>query len=334
MLQQLLLASALSVISSLPAASSPGVAPPPPSFSSWARAHKRVYSSSEELSLRRSIYASNAALIASHNAAQPPPSWTMGVNDFSDLSPSEFSSRMRGGFRPPSRRAPPAPAAAGNSTAPSLPASVDWTLHGAVTDVKNQGACGSCWAFSAVAAIEGAHALRSGNLTSLSEQQVCDCASKDGCGGGSMQGAFEWAIKNGGLCTLAAYPYRAKNQACRAGCAKQAAIAAFHGVAEGEAALMAAIAERPVSVAVEADQASFQHYRSGVMSAACGTKLDHGVLAVGYGQVEKGLAFYKIKNSWGSDWGEKGYIRLARGSYNGAHGQCGVQMDPSYPVAK
>jgi C1A family cysteine protease len=128
--------------------------------------------------------------------------------------------------------------------------------------------------------------------------------------------------------------YTAKDGRCKTTCEKVAHITGYKGVpGSSETALMTALVERPVSVAVEADQSSFQHYSAGVMAAACGTKLDHGVLAVGYG-TEAGKDFYRIKNSWGAGWGDRGYILLARGAaHNGAKGQCGVQMDPSFPVA-
>jgi C1A family cysteine protease len=306
--------------------------PPPPPFSAWAQARGRVYATPEERALRARVYAANAAAIAAHNARGAP--WRMAVNDFSDLTAAEFKSRVASGYKAPPHAPPPAAHVAAGSGG-AAPGSVDWTSRGAVTAVKNQGSCGSCWAFSAVGALEGAHFLATKELVSLSEQNVCDCASKAGCSGGSMDAAFAWVQKNKGLCTEAAYPYHAKDEACHdSACAKVGPIRGFAGVkADDEAALVAALAGRPVSVAIEADQASFQHYRDGVLTAACGTKLDHGVLAVGYG-VQDRHAFFKVKNSWGASWGDKGYVLLARnGTHNGAHGQCGILMSPSYPEA-
>ena len=295
-----------------------------PSFAEWVSAHGKRYSSREELVLRRSIYASNVAFIDAHNALNA--SWSMAVNAFSDLSGDEFKAAYTGGYRAAGAR--PATLFAPPKMAP--PADVDWRTKGAVTAVKDQGGCGSCWAFSATGAIEGAYFISSKKLVSLSEQQVMSCDSKDGCGGGNMQSAFEWVIKNKGQCSEREYPYKAKNEPCRGNCTKEGFIKSYEGVAsKDEAALVAAIAGRPVAVAIEADQASFQHYRSGVMTGACGTKLDHGVLAVGY-TAEGSI----IKNSWGAGWGDKGYITLARGKYNGDEGQCGVQIDPSFPVGE
>lgn len=268
-------------------------APPPPAFDEWRAAFGRSYASAEEVRHRAAVYAANVAIMVAHNARHEP--WQMGVNAFSDLTAAEFSARVKsGGYRSAG-----APTLAPPTTVvpPNVPASVDWETAGAVTKVKNQGDCGSCWAFSAVAAIEGAYWLATKKLVSLSEQNVMDCSSKAACSGGSMAAAFAWVEKNGGVCNESSYPYKARDEACHeAGCEKIAPLNSAHGVAANdEAALLAALAARPVSVAIEADQASFQHYRSGVLTAACGTKLDHGVLAVGYGVTTTGLGYYKVR---------------------------------------
>jgi C1A family cysteine protease len=293
----------------------------------------KKYSSPEELTLRRSIYEANSATIRAHNALSLP--WQMGTNSFSDLSPAEFRAALPALLQPSSSAAAAAASSPPLFTAPSSapPAEWDWSTKGAVTPVKNQGGCGSCWAFSATGSIEGAVFLHTGRLHSLSEQQIVDCDSKNGCGGGSMQSAFEYVIRAKGQCNESAYPYRARDGKCVDHCARVGVISGFRGVASrSEADLVAAIAGRPVSVAIEADQASFQHYSRGVLTAACGSKLDHGVLAVGYGS-QAGEDFYKIKNSWGAGWGDKGYVLLGRGAKYGGDGQCGVQVDASFATA-
>jgi KDEL-tailed cysteine endopeptidase len=183
--------------------------------------------------------------------------------------------------------------------------------------------------------VEGAWFLKNKTLVSLSEQQLVDCSSSEGnqgCNGGLMDYGFKYVINNKGLTTEAAYPYTAMDGTCKKGLKSAATISSFTDVpANSQLALMNAIVQQPVSVAVEADQNSFQFYAGGVMTKACGTNLDHGVLAVGYG-TEGGQDYYKVKNSWGADWGLKGYILLGRGSAFGSSGQCGIQMDPSYPV--
>jgi C1A family cysteine protease len=300
-----------------------------PSFFTWAKDYSMVYSSRNEMMLRKQIYDSNVAMISKHNLGNS--SWTMAVNKFADLSPQEFKNMFASCKMNVS-----------NTTSSVLeytaaPASVNWTAKGAVTPVKNQQQCGSCWAFSTTGSTEGAHFLKAGNLVSLSEQQLVDCSGSEGnqgCNGGLMDYAFQYIIKNKGLGSEVAYPYTASDGTCKT-VPSVVTLSGFKDVpVNSETALMTAVAQQPVSVAVEADQSVFQFYSGGVMSSACGTQLDHGVLAVGYGTDSKsGLDYWTVKNSWGADWGMNGYILLARGAKFNPSGQCGIQMAASYPIA-
>jgi cathepsin L len=212
-----------------------------------------------------------------------------------------------------------------------LAGALDWRQKGAVTPVKNQGQCGSCWAFSAVAALEGAHAVSTGSLVPLSEQQLNDCSwaqGNEGCNGGLMDQSFQYVISNKGITTGAAYPYTARDGKCKTDVPVAATISSYVNVeANSEDSLMKAINLGPVSVAIQASSMAFQFYSGGVLSdKSCGTNLDHGVTLVGYG-TENNVDYWIVKNSWGGSWGESGYIRMVRGQ-----NQCGIAADACYPV--
>jgi C1A family cysteine protease len=199
-----------------------------------------------------------------------------------------------------------------------------------------QGECGSCWAFSATGAIEGAWFLKHNRAFNLSEQQLMDCSGPEGdesCNGGLMDDAFQFVIDNKGIATEECYPYQALDQAsCNQTCKSVASIASFKDVpfnesnANDDVPLMVAIQFGPVSVAIEADQPVFQSYTGGVINdTSCGIQLDHGVLLVGYGNDAKYGSFWTIKNSWGEEWGEKGFGRIAR-----TQNMCGINTEASY----
>jgi len=310
-------------------------------FFGWLQEHKVTPLSGEVFVHYLENFIANDKFIEQHNAMGK--SFTVGHNKFSHMNAEEWKEYVQaGGVKPqPSTAAKVHVSPADAST---LPASVDWSTQGAVTPVKDQGNCGSCWSFSTTGALEGASFIKNGQLISLSEQNFVSCdnflhgGSDRGCSGGLMDNAFTWATKNGGVCTEADYPYTSgttgTNGSCnQSSCSKVATSAPKSHTdvtVNSDSAMMSALVQQPVSVAIEADQQAFQLYTSGVFTAACGTNLDHGVLTVGYGTLD-GLDYYKVKNSWGASWGMDGYILLERG-VSQPEGQCGILSGPpSYP---
>jgi len=309
-------------------------------FFDWLSEHKIEVPSGERFVHHLQNFANNDDLIEDTNAKGLP--YKLGHNKFSHLSNEEWKIEVRLGLDRSNVTSTNIHAAPADLT--TLPSSVDWTTAGAVTGVKDQGQCGSCWSFSTTGALEGAYKIKYGSLTSFSEQNFVDCDTllngghDHGCNGGLMDNAFAWAQKNGGVCTEADYPYvsgttKTAGTCTQSKCTKNANVApkSFTDVTKNsDSAMMSALAQQPVSIAIEADQSTFQLYKSGVLTAPCGTNLDHGVLAVGYGTLN-GVDYYKVKNSWGTSWGLDGYILLARG-ISQVGGQCGMLMGPpSYP---
>ena len=301
-------------------------------FSNFQERFSKRYKTLQEMELRFQTFRTNIRNIILHNLDYTQ-NFTMGINQFTDLTPQEFKDQFVGGMKTPLGSYGCLTYSSGSSGSPS---SVDWRTKGSVTSVKDQGQCGSCWTFSATGAVEGAWAISKGQLLELSEQELVDCATgisygSYGCNGGQMEGAFKFIIKNG-LCSLASYPYTAKDGACQQCSAISQITSCFDVKPNDQVSLKAAVAKQPVAVAIEADTRYFQSYSGGVLtSTSCGSNLDHGVLVVGYG-TENGIDYWLVKNSWGTSWGEKGYVKIQKSSSTNDPGVCGIAMNPSFPT--
>lgn len=296
-------------------------------FDSYIQFHRKSYLTTDEYNYRFKVFTANIARIDQHN--QENTSFKLASNKFADLTTDEFRALYL------SSKSDSAKKNEIQIFKDSLPAEVDWRLLKAVTDVKDQESCGSCWAFSAIGAVEGLLAVSGKGLVSLSEQQLVDCSSdyhNSGCNGGWMGFAFEY-IRDHGITQEETYKYTGAEQQCQADDYEPVArISGYVDVPSNSTVqLKTALAQQPVSVAIDAGSFAFQFYISGVFEdEECGTELNHGVLAVGYG-TEDGKDYWLVKNSWGTWWGEDGYIKILRENKEGP-GLCGIAIAGSYPI--
>ncbi|KAK4268179.1 hypothetical protein QN277_024867 [Acacia crassicarpa] len=300
----------------------------------WMIQYGKVYKDIQEKEKRFNIFQQNVEYIEGFNRDGTKP-YKLGLNQFADLTNEEFTAsrnRFKGHMCSSITRTP----SFKYENVTDMPSSVDWRQQGAVTPIKNQGECGCCWAFSAVAATEGITKLSTGKLISLSEQELVDCDTgvDQGCEGGLMDDAFTFIIKNNGINSEAHYPYKGVDGTCNVNEEGNhvASIKGYEDVpVNSEQALQKAVVNQPVSVAIDASGSDFQFYKSGIFTGSCGTELDHGVTAVGYG-VSDNTEYWLVKNSWGTEWGEEGYIRMQR-NVDAQEGLCGIAMQASYPTA-
>lgn len=296
-------------------------------WNKYKKDFQKEYSSQEEDSKRYQIWVANTLHIMKENMNSSH-TYSLGWNDFTDLTEEEFA-ESRLGYRPQTNSTeawglPLLGEHRFEADVNGLPDFWDWSLAGqssthisVVTRVKDQGQCGSCWAFSVTGALEGAHSVANGidaGKISMSEQQLLDC-SGSGCGGGSPARAIEWE-KGQDVCQEQSYPYKGHSQGCHTqGCTvilSRGAIWGHYSVSSNEGAHMSALIQRPLSVVVYA-KGQFMHYKSGVLNGCQQAQTDHAILLVGYGTTN-GQKFWKVKNSWGTQWGLSGFGLLARGT--------------------
>lgn len=291
-------------------------------FQNYVSQFQKVYATSDEFVYRLQVFADNLDKIDQHNAGES--SYKLGVNQFADLTKEEFKSSVLSA-KLPSRSAKEVYRS--NTRAADK---VDWVAQGAVTPIKNQGACGSCWAFAATGALESANFIKNKYLVLLSEQQLVDCSTSygnEGCNGGLMEYAYEY-VKDHGICTETDYPYTGKDGKCKT-CRTDVKITGYKTLEQNEDALAEAVTNQPVSVGMYADP--LQLYFFGVFDGPCKGEMDHGVLIVGYDvEVISNKKYWHVKNSWGKTWGEKGYFKLARG--RGGLGICRICEDATIPT--
>jgi len=257
---------------------------------------------------------------------------TFGITKFTHLSQDEFKKQYLT-LRTTDRSEGPVAELYSQNVINALPDTFDWRDKKAVTDVKDQGQCGSCWAFSATGNMEGQWFLAGHTLTSLSEQNLVDCDHEcldpndcdAGCEGGLQPNAYNYVIKNGGIDTEDSYPYTAEDDTCAFKANSVGAkISNWTFISKDEDQAQAYLVEHgPLAVAVDAT--IWQFYITGVITVGCGTSLDHGVLIVGYGNETdiwgQQITYWTIKNSWGADWGYSGYVYIEKGT-----GCCGVDQ--------
>jgi len=300
-------------------------------FTAWMQQHDKAYTT-EDFQGRFEIFKANMDYVNEWNSRNS--STVLGLNALADLSNEEYQRIYLG-----TRYIADEDDITTRIVLPELDNidadTLDWRTSGSVTAIKDQGQCGSCWAFSTTGSVEGIYQLSTGKLVSLSEQNLMDCSisyGNQGCNGGLMTNAFQYIITNKGLDTEASYPYKMTQQTCLFTTANVGAtITGFKNVpSKNEAQLLTYLTKQPVSVAIDASHQSFQLYSSGIYyePVCSSTSLDHGVLAIGYGSNGASADYWLVKNSWGTKWGIAGYINMARNRNN----HCGIATMASVPT--
>ncbi|MCD7463153.1 hypothetical protein HAX54_050045 [Datura stramonium] len=307
---------------------------------SWMARYEKTYENDAEKAKRLNIFEENVKFIESFNNNNGTnKSYKLGINEFADLTSEEFlryytTNHGLNDYKFSSTKTTISSFKYENMS--DVPSEIDWRKSGVVTSIKDQGECGCCWAFSAVAALEGANKLATGKLISLSEQQLLDCTTEnDGCSGGLITTAYDFIVKNGGTAAESDYPYEEHQDSCKSaqGTSDSAVKMSRYETlpASSEPTLLTAVSRQPVSVGIAVNE-DFHLYQSGVYDGNCGDQLNHAVTIVGYGTNENGTKYWLVKNSWGTSWGENGYMKIARDIIGIEDGLCGIATMASYPI--
>ncbi|XP_059290863.1 zingipain-2-like [Lycium ferocissimum] len=301
----------------------------------WMARHGRFYKDEVEKEKRLMVFKENMKFIESMNKVGNL-SYKLGINKFAAITSDEFFAKYTG-LNMPSHPSPSPMSSTefkiNDLSDDDIPSNLDWREHGAVTEVKHQGQCGCCWAFSAVGALEGAYKIATGEKIELSEQELLDCTKSNyGCNGGFMTRAFDFIIENGGISTESDYPYERQQYTCRSQELTPAIkISSYQVVPESETALLQAVTQQPVSIGIAASHSQeFQFYSGGTYHGSCANNINHAVTTIGYGTDEKGQKYWLLKNSWGT-WGENGYMKIIRDTGNPG-GHCDIYKMSSYPI--
>jgi C1A family cysteine protease len=298
-------------------------------FGHFVEDFERVYDTFEEFSERFQIFRDNLKFIVKHNGEQN--NSTLGLSRFSDMTHDEYQHFVsQSGY---SNNKWKLRCSSYNGDGRDVEREIDWREQGVVNEPRDQGNAGTCWAFSTTTSVESAHAIKTGNLYDLAEQQLVDCDTRSsGTNGGMMEWGMIYLIGNGGQCLEDSYPYTASDTTCH-DCKTVVSLSDCYGIEEGnERAMMEILNQHPISVSIDASSREFQHYNSGVITSdSCYKQLNHGVAAVGYGE-DNGQKYWIVKNSWGTGYGQDGYVLIGRSdTSNSRNSVCGIAMDSSYP---